>query len=267
MPKIASEESKEASQLNFEQISTTSQPLDGATTTPSQGTTTVDQLSTERLDSLLKKWDSNIKRNEGDYKKQAQDLLEAETFIFRAISQGKAIEQSSAQIKDVYIANAEIMRGIGSDQDEILKHLSQVEKELDTLLSCNLSCAQDLSEFYANPLTNLESDHHCDKRLTRQQVFQKAFQIETASDEISRDLYDSELALEKIQAANAKKQDDGIQMTLEDGSKVVIDDILNSQFETLKWIENAAMDLRFMTEDVSRKVEETSKTQEYLMSE
>ncbi len=56
-------------------------------------------------------------------------------------------------------------------------------------------------------------------------------------------------------------------MTLEDGSKVVIDDILNSQYETLKWIENAAMDLRFMTEDVSRKVEETVKTQDYLHSE
>ena len=102
-------------------------------------------------------------------------MLEAETFIFRAISQVKAIEQSSAQIKDVYISNAEIMRGINSDQDEIIKHLSQVEKELDLLLSSNLAGASDLTEFYANPLTNLESDHHIDKRLTRQQVFQKAF--------------------------------------------------------------------------------------------
>lgn len=56
-------------------------------------------------------------------------------------------------------------------------------------------------------------------------------------------------------------------MTLEDGTQVVIDDILNTQYETLKWIENAAADLRFMTEDVERKVEETVKTQEYLRSE
>jgi hypothetical protein len=53
-------------------------------------------------------------------------------------------------------------------------------------------------------------------------------------------------------------------MTLEDGSQVVIDDILNTQYETLKWIENAAADLRFMTEDVERKMEETVKTQEYM---
>lgn len=84
---------------------------------------------------------------------------------------------------------------------------------------------------------------------------------------MTRELHDSELALERIQAQMAQKQDAGIQMTLEDGSKVVIDDILNAQYETLKWIENAAMDLRFMTEDVTRKVEETAKTQEYLMNE
>lgn len=58
-----------------------------------------------------------------------------------------------------------------------------------------------------------------------------------------------------------------IQMTLEDGSQVVIDEILNTQYETLKWIENAAADLRFMTEDVERKMEETVKTQEYIRQE
>lgn len=163
------------------------------------------------------------------------------------------------------------MRGINDDQDEILKHLTQVEKELDLLLSNFITGASDLSEFYANPLStsnlDLDSDSLYDKRLTRQQVFQKAFQIEQAADEMSRELQSSERALDQIQASQAKKQDAGIQMTLEDGTQVVIDDILNTQYETLKWIENAAADLRFMTEDVERKVEETVKTQEYLRSE
>ena len=56
-------------------------------------------------------------------------------------------------------------------------------------------------------------------------------------------------------------------MTLEDGSQIVIDDILNTQYETLKWLENAAADLKFMTEDVERKMEETVKTQEYIREE
>jgi hypothetical protein len=68
------------------------------------------------------------------------------------------------------------MRGINDDQDEVLKHLSQVEKELDYLLSSFITGACDLSEFYANPLSStanldLESDQLYDKRLTRQQIF------------------------------------------------------------------------------------------------
>jgi hypothetical protein len=84
---------------------------------------------------------------------------------------------------------------------------------------------------------------------------------------MTSELQSSEHALDLIQAAQAKKQDAGIQMTLEDGSQVVIDDILNTQYETLKWLENAAADLKFMTEDVERKMEETVKTQEYIREE
>jgi hypothetical protein len=51
-----------------------------------------------------------------------------------------------------------------------LKHLSQVEKELDQLLSSYINGATDLSDFYANPITSaadLSSDTIYDKRLTR----------------------------------------------------------------------------------------------------
>ena len=107
---------------------------------------------------------------------------------------------------------------------------------------------------------------HYDRLLTRQQVFQHAFTIEQAADEMSREVHASERAIERLQASQAASAKDqaGIEMTLEDGSRVVIDEILNTQYETLKWIENAAADLRYMTEDVTRKVEESVKTQEYL---
>ena len=51
------------------------------------------------------------------------------------------------------MANAAIMRGINEDQDEIMRQLSQVEKELDFLLSSCINGATDLSDFYANPLS------------------------------------------------------------------------------------------------------------------
>ena len=38
-----------------------------------------------------------------------------------------------------------------------------------------------------------------------------------------------------------------------------LDEILNNQSDLLKWLESATTDLSFLTEDVGRKVEETSK--------
>ncbi len=45
---------------------------------------------------------------------------------------------------------------------------------------------------------------------------------------MTSELQASEHALDLIQAAQAKKQEAGIKMTLEDGSQVIIDDILNT---------------------------------------
>lgn len=47
------------------------------------------------------------------------------------MEQIKAIEAASLNIKDVYKTNAELMKNIHSDQDDILKELDGVESELD----------------------------------------------------------------------------------------------------------------------------------------
>jgi hypothetical protein len=88
--------------------------------------------------------------------------------------------------------------------------LNQVEKELDQLLSSAIPV--DVSDFYANPLgrsfdeTTPDSTFY-DRRVTRQQVFQKAFLIETAADEIAREVHDSLTGLERVQKDLAGKRD------------------------------------------------------------
>jgi hypothetical protein len=42
-------------------------------------------LEEERVDGLLKKWEGQVRRNEDDFKRQAQELLEAEAFIISKI--------------------------------------------------------------------------------------------------------------------------------------------------------------------------------------
>jgi hypothetical protein len=45
----------------------------------------VNQLDSERVESVIKKWGDQIRRNEDDFKTAAHELLEQEAFIRAAI--------------------------------------------------------------------------------------------------------------------------------------------------------------------------------------
>ena len=102
-----------------------------------------------------------------------------------------------------------MMKNLSSDQDGILSDLNKIERELDILLSNSQSGigrggSSDLVDFYSNPLAHLRTnpggenqiDSFYEKRLTRQQIFEKAFAIEQLADEIGREVAHSERNME-----------------------------------------------------------------------
>jgi len=96
-------------------------------------------------------------------------------------------------------------------------------------------------------------------------VFEKAYAIEKLSDEVGRDLAQTEREMELAQKEFSSQRTggkrDGIPLALEDGEhgSVKLDDILNNQYDLLKWLESATTDLKFLTEDVGLKVQDASK--------
>ena len=170
------------------------------------------------------------------------------------------------------------MKNLSQDQDGILNDLSKIENELDTLLSNSQYglAGTDLVNFYTNPLAHasnttgsqhaeLQMDSFYERRVTRQQVFEKAYAIEKLSDEVGRDLAQTEREMELAQKEFSSQRTggkrDGITLALEDGEhgSVKLDDILNNQYDLLKWLESATTDLKFLTEDVGLKVQDASK--------
>lgn len=82
------------------------------------------------------------------------------------------------------------MQDINSDQDDILKLLGSVEGELDMLLSQELSEAPtenaSVLDFYRDPISlSSKGGDFYEKRVSRQQVFEKAYTIEQYSQEIA----------------------------------------------------------------------------------
>ena len=75
---------------------------------------------------------------------------------------------------------------MATDQDEILKSLAKIEKELDALLSEGLdrrAIAADV-EFFNNPLLS-KSDNFYEMRGVRHQVFEKSYKLNQYVEEIA----------------------------------------------------------------------------------
>ena len=144
-----------------------------------------------------------------------------------------------------------MMREINSDQDEILHQLFDIEKELDILIQeglngYSMSKSTEVLDFYNNPLYKKGSGStgetlFYEQRVPRQQVFQKAFMIEQYVDEISNDLNNVQRTIDLTQKTTSGHT--ALKIPTEDGNQVVIDDILNSHYEALQQLENAAMGL------------------------
>ena len=206
-----------------------------------------------------------MRRNEEDFQQQATELLHVEAKIRSAMETVQYIESSSKAIKETYMANTHMMRAINGDQDDILGTLAGIEKELDLLLSEGgerqaPSFSQGkLVDFYNDPITSLkaleESASPYESRVARQQIFQKAFLIDQYTDDIQAELAVVERQIDATQSIVAREQARKNMLSLEDGTKVSMDDILNQHYEALMAIEGAAEGLKFMTEDVAAKVE------------
>lgn len=137
-----------------------------------------------------------------------------------------------------------MIKEINFDQDDILRQLTSVEKELDLLLEQTLDGSQshELLDFYNRPLTGAtpggDQELMYERRLTRQQIFQKAFMVESLTDEITKELIETQRAIDLTQKHNAQQTSSALKITTEEGRQIVIDDILNTQYETLQHIES-----------------------------
>lgn len=89
------------------------------------------------------------------------------------------------------------MKSINSDQDDILKTLTGIEKEIDVLIGQGgdryaFTKSSNLIDFYNDPITSVkaleEATSPYETRVTRQQIFQKAFFIDQYTDDIQSEL-------------------------------------------------------------------------------
>lgn len=134
------------------------------------------------------------------------------------------------------------MDNVALEQDQILKELNDIEGELDILLSSN---GNQSTIDYLSKAENVDLR----KLAPREQIFAKAREVETLIDVMAKDLNDVRGFIE----TQNKKGQEGISIIV-DNKPMRIDEKLNIYYETLLWMENAAVDLNFQVDQVAKKL-------------
>ena len=106
--------------------------------------------------------------------------------IFEALDEIKIIEANSNLLTQGYKGNVNLLKDIGSDQDDILRTLNDIERQLDKLLSegpDHKSIGSNVA-FFNNPLLTPDNAFYETKGV-RHQVFEKSYKLSQDIEEIS----------------------------------------------------------------------------------
>jgi hypothetical protein len=89
------------------------------------------------------------------------------------------------------------------------------------------------------------------KKLTRQQIFQQAYTLDQYAQEFVKEL---STVNKQIAVAQRISSGEHIKLGDEGAAQVSVEDILNTHYEMLEAIEGAVGELRFMGEEIERRV-------------
>ena len=139
--------------------------------------------------------------------------------------------------------NHRAIKGIADDQTQIIDELGQIEKELDSLIASGGN--QQLIQYF-NQAVSDQDKVDLSKVTSREQIYGKALQIEKEIEEMNRELVDVQTMIDQKQRKGEEKFN-----IVVNGQSLNLDSIVNSYYETLLWLENAAVDLNYQVEEVA----------------
>eukprot|EP00347_Sterkiella_histriomuscorum_P016181 403354179 len=197
----------------------------------------------QQVGAMINKWRHQVEQNEHAFQDTCSQLLTYESLIYESLGQIKRVEASSKEVINIYMNNHKTIKGIADDQTQIIDELSQIERELDTLIASGGN--QQLIQYF-NQAVSDQDKVDLSKVTSREQIYGKALQIEKEIEEMNRELVDVQTMIDQKQRKGEEKFN-----IVVNGQSLNLDSIVNSYYETLLWLENAAVDLNYQVEEVA----------------
>ena len=182
--------------------------------------------------------------------------------LVKSLADIEQVESQTNGIKNTYKENLEELSSVSTHQAVILDELQTIEAELDRMLPQAGSSNATISSFDGlkknKYLTTFLRDPDLYKSdASREKVFGQALDLERSIAELKEDVKDVNTQMMNTDQAHTKAAD--LYLYKSDESKVQqVNDMemaLANFYSSLKWIENASVDLKFQVEDIQNKVD------------
>lgn len=202
-------------------------------------------------------------RNKNEFEQGSKELLNYELKLMQQILVIEQVQKQSDTVVSQCKSNIKELDAIQTNQNQMIDELDIIEKELDSHL-LRYEHDTDIVKFQESGASfGLELD----EVPLREQVYRNALQIDSDVTDLNRNVIEIQKEIDGMMKKNDHQaKSNAVMFSMKNGSNqndVIsatgdIQKILGTYYESLKWIQSAAIDLQFQTQEIEEKVSKFS---------
>lgn len=202
-------------------------------------------LDSSSLEEIFSTWYNQVDSQADSFKKCAKRLKEDELMLYDNITTLDSLRQYSEKIAHEYETTLDTMQGIANQQQSLMNLLDGIESGIEDELSYKNQKMNSL-----NILRGVFTPDHTQGKIQggnyRQQLDQKASIV-------NENLNNLESVIQSMSKVLSVTENESNQADSQDSSTV--DKILNHTYESLRWIQDHAIDLNYQMELLEQELE------------
>lgn len=200
-------------------------------------------LDSSSLESIFSQWYDRIESQTDSYKKYAKRLKEEELALYDNIFTLESLNKYSENVIRDYTGTIGTIEEVAKQQEDLMSALDNIELGINEALknrnqnnyAVNFAWGIYSNQYRINENGNL-----------RQQLDQK-------TEVVDRGLNDLEDTISSLSKVLSLKESESNQSA--DDSSTTFDKVLNQSYESLRWIQDHALELNYQIEQIEREIQ------------
>ncbi|CAI2360425.1 unnamed protein product [Moneuplotes crassus] len=193
-------------------------------------------LDSSTLEDIFSNWYNKVEGQSKMFKEQAKVLKRDELLLYDNLATLETLNSYSERVIQDYGITLNTMQGLAAQQKTLMDSLEKIDGEIDEAIAKNQQGINTYNRFRG---THFSSDDEMNSKINyRQQMANKANDVNHSLDQI-------ESTIKNIGEVVSNNHEKG---SSEDEEEQQIGKVLNQAYDSLRWIQDTAVDLNYQIE-------------------